>query len=94
MFNFYAYTFIDSIQEGKKQIVKNFIKNEELSRILNEFVDAQTAYTKSFYDASKTASLSLAKFASTSETLHDFQETILNQVTHLSSWLKPSKKAK
>ncbi len=37
---------IDSFQGAKKQFVKTFVKNEELAKPLNTFVDAQTAYAK------------------------------------------------
>ena len=45
---FTADTMIDTIQTGKKQFVSAvFAKNETVAKALNEFVDAQTAYTKS-----------------------------------------------
>lgn len=41
-------TAIDTFQTGKKQFVSTvFAKNESVAKALNEFVDAQTAYTKS-----------------------------------------------
>lgn len=41
-------TAIDTIQTGKKTFVNTvFAKNEVVAKALNEFVDAQTAYTKS-----------------------------------------------
>ena len=43
---------IDLIQTGKKNLVNTvFAKNETLAKALNEFVDAQTAYTKDAYKA-------------------------------------------
>lgn len=43
----FAYdTVIDSVQNGKKQIVKTFVQNETVAEALNKFVDAQTEYTK------------------------------------------------
>ena len=39
-------TAIDSFQDAKKQFVKTFVKNEELAKPLNTFVDAQTSYAK------------------------------------------------
>lgn len=40
-------TTIDLIQTGKKNFVSTvFAKNETVAKALNEFVDAQTAYTK------------------------------------------------
>lgn len=39
-------TFIDTVQSGKKQFVNTFVQNEAVKKALNEFVDAQSAYTK------------------------------------------------
>jgi len=44
---------IDTIQNGKKQFVNTFVQHDGVKKALNEFVDAQAAYTKS---AVKTAS--------------------------------------
>lgn len=41
-------TTIDAVQTAKKQFVNTaFAKHETVAKALNEFVDAQTAYTKS-----------------------------------------------
>lgn len=37
---------IDAVQNGKKTFVKTFIQNETLAEAMNNFVDAQTVYTK------------------------------------------------
>ena len=37
---------IDTFQSTKTQFVKTFVKNEELAKPLNTFVDAQTSYAK------------------------------------------------
>jgi len=47
MFNTFTDTFIDSLQSSKKTLVNTFVKNEELVKTFNEFIDAETAYTKS-----------------------------------------------
>ena len=39
-------TAIDTVQTVKKEAIKTFVKNENVAKSLNEFVDAQTAYTK------------------------------------------------
>lgn len=39
-------TTIDAVQTGKKQFVKTFVNNEVVADALNEFIDAQTQYTK------------------------------------------------
>ena len=45
-------TVIDTIQNGKKEFVKMTVKNDKIAQALNEFVDAQTEYTKNAVDAS------------------------------------------
>ena len=40
-------TYIDAVQNGKKQIVKTFVQHEGIKTALNEFIDGQTSYTKS-----------------------------------------------
>lgn len=37
---------IDAVQNGKKQFVSTFVQNEAVATALNDFVDAQTEYTK------------------------------------------------
>lgn len=39
-------TFIDTVQNGKKQFVNTFVQHDGVKKALNEFVDAQSAYTK------------------------------------------------
>lgn len=51
MFNTFAYAFVDSIQTAKKQAITTFVTHEGIAKALNQFVDAQTAYTKSAIDA-------------------------------------------
>jgi|LauGreDrversion4_2_1035121.scaffolds.fasta_scaffold701170_2 hypothetical protein len=43
---------VDAIQTSKKIFVDTFVKHEGLAKSLNEFVDAQTDYTKQAIDAS------------------------------------------
>jgi hypothetical protein len=47
MFNTFAHTAIDMVQTSKKMVVEHTIKHEGLAKIINDFVDAQTSYTKS-----------------------------------------------
>ena len=49
--NTFAYAAVDAIQGAKKQFVSTFVKHDDLSKILNSFVDAQTQYTKAAIDA-------------------------------------------
>lgn len=37
---------IDAVQNGKKQFVKTFVQNETAATAMNDFIDAQAAYTK------------------------------------------------
>lgn len=53
--------FIDTVQNGKKQFVNTFVQHEGIKTALNEFVDAQSAYTKA---ALKTATEVNAKLVS------------------------------
>ena len=46
---------VDAIQTSKKIFVDTFVKHEGLAKSLNEFVDAQTDYTKKAIDASMKA---------------------------------------
>ena len=43
---------VDAIQTSKKIFVDTFVKHEGLAKSLNEFVDAQTNYTKQAIDVS------------------------------------------
>lgn len=43
---------VDAIQTTKKIFVDTFVKHEGLAKSLNEFVDAQTDYTKQAIDVS------------------------------------------
>ena len=46
---------VDAIQTSKKIFVDTFVKHEGLAKSFNEFVDAQTNYTKQAIDASMKA---------------------------------------
>ena len=43
---FTADTVIDTVQNGKKQIVKTFVTNEHIAESMNHFIDTQAEYTK------------------------------------------------
>lgn len=54
-------TTIDTIQTGKKNIVNTlFAQNKTVADALNQFVDAQTAYTKSAVKAGTDVATTLA----------------------------------
>lgn len=53
---------IDSIQTGKKTFVNTvFAQNEQVATALNQFVDAQTAYTKAAVKAGTDVATKLAQ---------------------------------
>ena len=57
-------TTIDAVQTSKKQFVNTmFAKNENIAKTLNEFVDAQTEYTKSAFKAGSDVATKLASEA-------------------------------
>ena len=45
---------VDTIQNSKKQFVETFVKQEDMRNSLNEFIDAQTKYTKTVVDTANT----------------------------------------
>lgn len=51
MFNSFAYSAVDSIQAGKKQLIDTFVQHDGIKKTLNEFVDSQTTYTKAAIDS-------------------------------------------
>lgn len=52
MIQTFIHTTVDTIQTSKKIFVDTFVKHEGLAKSLNEFVDAQTVYTKEAFDVS------------------------------------------
>lgn len=60
---FSADTLIDTIQTGKKEFVKTFVKHEEIAKAMNSFVDAQTEYTKKAAKAGTDVATKLASEA-------------------------------
>jgi len=64
-------TTIDMIQTAKKEFVNTvFANNEKVAVALNQFVDAQTAYTKSAAKAGTEVATKLASEAT--KTVQDF----------------------
>lgn len=39
-------TFIDTVQDAKKQIVKTFVLDKSLAETINDFVESQRTFTK------------------------------------------------
>lgn len=55
MFNQFAFQAVEGIQSAKKQFVNTFVQHEGFQKVLNDFVDAQTEYTKSAITAGSQA---------------------------------------
>lgn len=70
---------VDAIQTSKKMFVDTFVKHEGLAKSLNEFVDAQTVYTKEAIDASVNAGTKVYDIISDksfyTDTMKTMQET-------------------
>ena len=52
---------VDAVQTSKKIFVDTFVKHEGLAKTMNEFVDAQTEYTKKAIEVSFTAASNMHK---------------------------------
>jgi len=59
MFN-NADEFIDTVQKAKKDWVKMFVYSDNVSKTMNEFIDAQTTYTKEAVKATSSAAGTIA----------------------------------
>ena len=59
MFN-NADEFIDTVQKAKKDWIKLFVSNDTVAKTLNEWVDAQTNYTKEAVKATTSAAETIA----------------------------------
>lgn len=44
-------TTVDAVQNSKKQMINTFVTNENVKEALNNFVDAQSEYTKAAFKA-------------------------------------------
>ncbi len=55
---------VDAIQTSKKIFVDTFVKHEGLAKTMNEFVDAQTEYTKKAIDVGFTTASNMHKIIS------------------------------
>lgn len=48
---------VDTIQHGKKQFIKKYMKHPELSQTWNQYVDTQSVFVKQALKTSETCSL-------------------------------------
>ena len=67
MLNFMANALIDTIQGSKKQFIATFVTHDKLATIMEEFVDAQTAYTKAAVATGIETATKLSKLATSKE---------------------------
>lgn len=79
---------IDTIQNSKKQFVKTFVTNEKMAKAMNDFIDAQTEYTKDAVkagtDTAVVVSQEMVRSMSqiTKIDLHKMSETMVNSVKY------------
>jgi hypothetical protein len=73
-------TVIDTVQTGKKQFVKTFVNNEKIADALNEFIDAQTQYTKQAVSVGTKTATTLGK-----ETLNAMETAVKFDYAKLNS---------
>lgn len=77
-----VHSTIDTIQASKKMFVDTVVKHEGLAKSFNEFVDAQTVYTKEAFDVSiKTGTNvynTLTDKAFYTDTMKSVQESVQN----------------
>lgn len=91
MFNSFAYSAIDAVQTSKKQFVETFVKHDSIARVLNQFVDAQTQYTKSAVDAGIQVATNLGYIFTTKQFYDDVTDSMKSMVP---SFVAPKAKAK
>jgi uncharacterized protein (UPF0332 family) len=87
-------TAIDTVQTGKKQFVKTFVNNDKIADALNEFIDAQTQYTKqAMGTATKTATVFGKEAMNQVEAVAKFDYTKFNDgvLKAYQSMIKPAK---
>lgn len=85
---------IDAIQNSKKQFVTMFVNNENMSKALHNFIDAQTEYTKDAFKASTdTATVMSQEMVKsfgqiTKVDLYKMSESAINAVKTTADWQK------
>lgn len=67
MFNTATYAFIDGVSDFKKKFVETTVQHEGIKKALNDFVDAQTKYTKAAADAGMQSAMALGLIFSSKE---------------------------
>ena len=59
MFNTATHAFIDGVSDFKKKFVEQTVQHDGIKTALNNFVDAQTKYTKTAADAGMQSMIAL-----------------------------------
>ena len=67
MFNTATHAFIDGVSDFKKKFVETTVQHDGIKTALNNFVDAQTKYTKSAADAGMQSMMALGMIFSSKE---------------------------
>jgi len=91
MFNSFAYSAIDAVQTSKKQFVETFVQHKDIARVLNQFVDAQTQYTKSAVDAGVQAATGPGLIFNTKQFYDEVTDSMKSMVP---SFVAPKAKSK
>lgn len=68
-------TFIDAVQNGKKQFVNTFVQHDGIKRALTDFIDGQTAYTKALVETNTKVGTRLASELVTTDFTKFFKVT-------------------
>lgn len=91
MFNAFAYSAVDSIQSGKKQVIDTFVTHDGIKKTLNDFVDAQTSYTKAAIDSGIQTATSLGIIMSSQKFFDEITETFKKFVPSYENTTKSKK---
>lgn len=83
--------FIDTVQNGKKQVLKAVVTNDAYLKPLENFVDAQTAYTRSAFKATQDSLTELATAFTLDKTVQQLYANTFTDWTKY-NWMKPSSK--
>lgn len=93
MFNQFAFQAVDGIQSAKKQFVNTFVQHDQFQKVLNNFVDAQTEYTKSAITAGSQALVGVQEILTDRTPYIDFAKKVAEYFP-AAACAKSSKKAK
>ena len=83
MIKTYIHSAIDTIQTSKKMFVDTFVKHDGLAKSFNDFVDAQTDYTKQAIDVSVKTGSEVYKTLTDKSFYTDAMKTVQESVQSL-----------